>query len=128
MRLSVCKSVNLPSCLSVCLSVCVPFFCLFARAILSLFVCPYVCLSLTRSLPLILQLHSTHQYLYYTISDGSVKRCSMEGKDCKVIYTPLDHGGYKVHAVTSDPRTKTLYLSTARYFLKPCIFQLLGTF
>ena len=87
-----------------------------------LYVCYHACVFVTSSLfPDIQtrptsQLHNTYKYMYYTMSDGSVTRCSMEGKSCKVIYSPIDHGGYKVHAVTSDPRTKSIYLSTARYF------------
>jgi len=65
-----------------------------------------------------LWLHSNYQFMYYTMADGSVKRCLLEGKACKVIYTALDGGGYKVHAVTSDPRTKTLYLATSSSVIK----------
>ncbi|KAL5252043.1 hypothetical protein ACHWQZ_G015002 [Mnemiopsis leidyi] len=63
-------------------------------------------------------LHNTYKFMYYTLSDGSVTRCSLEGKKCKVIYDPIDNGGYKVHAVTSDPRTKSIYLSTSSSVLK----------
>ena len=61
-----------------------------------------------------LQIHPHKSFLYYTLSDGSVKRCIVDGKDCKTIYTPTQHKGTFIHAVTSDPRVDIIYLASSK--------------
>ena len=73
----------------------------------------YVCLYVYMSDCLhSLQLHPTYNYMFYTLSDGSVKRSTLEGAGVVTVFSETEE--HFVHAVTSDPRNNKLYLATNR--------------